>query len=173
MACNSVGLGSNLYYHNTPPQMNTRPIPFVCFRCFSCNNALVNTSAVCSGLRTLLTVTTLSHISSWIQCHQRSMCFDRLWYCGFLAMDREPSLSPFITVGKPSCNNPNSKYRFLSQHTLCAASVRVTYSASVDNKACNSWVLKFHIIAPSLARSTYLVINLHSSAFINVALAYA
>jgi len=141
-------------YLNTPPQMDTRPISLVCFWCFCRCSAFINTSAVCSGSWMLSTVTTLSCISSQIQYHQRSMCFKRLWYWGFFAIDREPSLSPFITVGKSSLNKPSSEYRFLSQHALCTASVRATYSAPIDDNAWDSWLLEFHVIAPSPAKQT-------------------
>jgi len=116
-----------LHYLNTPPQMDTRPISLVCFWCFCRCSAFINTSVVCSGSRMLSTVTTPSHTSLQIQCHQRSICFKHLWYWGFLAIDREPSLSPFITVGKSSLSKPSSEYRFLSQHTLRAAFMRATY----------------------------------------------
>src|SRR5260221_14438978 len=92
-----------------------------------------------------------TQMSCRIQCQRISMCLVRLWNCGFLAIAKEDSLSPRISVGVSWSKRLSSVYKLRSQQASRAASVSVTYSALADDNACEICRLEFQVIAPFLA----------------------
>ncbi len=90
--------------------------------------------------------------SSWIQCHQMSICLECLWNWGLRTIAIDPSLSPRISVGISSCKRPSSVYKFRNQHASRDASKSVTYSTLVDKSTVETCFFKLQVMAPSLAR---------------------
>ena len=111
----------------------------------------------------------MHNLPSWTrshtQCQWIAICLDRLWNCRFFAIAMDPSLSPQISIGTFSCSRLSSVYKLLSQHASHPASERLTYSALVDNSAMDICFLELQVMAPFLARNTYLEIDLQPSAF--------
>ncbi len=146
----------------TPLQTVATPISVVCFLCFGRVNALVSTSAVWSGSRQLSARMVPFWTKSRIQCHFVAMCLDRLWNCGFRAIDTAPILSPHITVAS-LCGNPSSSHRFLNQQASLPALDKATYSASVVDRAITVCFFERQVIAPPAARKTCPDVDLKSS----------
>ena len=79
--CTYTNYGSGMRPY-TPPHACINPISSTCFVCFGFANALVSTSAVCSGSQQLSILTTLFSTRSLIQC-------------------RRVVLRPFVKLGIP------------------------------------------------------------------------